>query len=101
MAPAVRSSPNSRRRWATAKENVDATTNTDTNAVTPPAVPNRAFIAVSASLSRSGSASARRRSVPVRTWTSWPATAARTSAGSAFTTSWVLFGDSSAARASV
>jgi hypothetical protein len=58
VAPAVRSSPNSRRRWATAKAKVDATTKTETKPVTPPAVPNRAFIAVSASLSRSGSASA-------------------------------------------
>lgn len=102
VAPAVRSSPNSRRRWATANAKVEDTTNTDTNPVTPPAVPNMAFIAVRASLSRSGSASAYRRAPPVRTWTpSLPRTASRTAAASASTTSWRLRGDSSAARVSV
>ncbi len=88
VAPAVRSSPNSRRRCATVKANVEATTNTDTKAVTPPAVPNMAFIAVSASRSRSGSASASLRSSPVRTRTPGPArTASRTAEASASTVS--------------
>ncbi|CAM5628235.1 hypothetical protein SGLAM104S_01545 [Streptomyces glaucescens] len=103
VAPTVRSRPNSRRRWATVKANVDATTNTETNAVTPPAVPNRAFIAVRASASRSGPGSARRRAAPVRTWTPGAsATAARTAAGAASTTSRVgAAGARAAARASV
>ncbi len=101
VAPAVRSSPNSRRRWATAKAKVDATTNTDTKAETPPAVPNRAFIAVSASPSRSGSASAYRRSSPVSTRTPVvPRTASRTADASASTASWTLTGESRAASVS-
>ncbi len=84
VAPAVLSSPNSRRRRATAKAKVEATTKTETKAVTPPEVPRRALTPTRASASRSWPGSARRRSSPVRTWARSP-TRARTSAAGAST----------------
>ncbi len=100
VAPAVRSSPNSRRRWATAKENVEATTNTDTKPVTPAAVPRSAFTETSASASRSGSGSARRRSSPVRTSNPAPTAASTRSAGACTATA-STSGEIRAASASV
>lgn len=102
VAPAVRSRPNSRLRWATAKENVEATTKTETKPVIAAAVPRSALTEISASLSRSGSGSARRRSSPVRTTIpdSVP-TALRTAAASAYATTASTRGESLAASESV
>ncbi len=99
VAPTVRSRPSSRRRPATAKANIDATTNTETKPLTPPAVPNSAFSAARVSVSRSGSASASRRASPVSTRTpSVSRTARRTAPAGASTTSWRAAGERRAAR---